>query len=208
MKNLIMTRLLVEKRKFVVAEELKELSNELHKDYTSTINYLIKKRYLVRIFKGVFYVQSLEEIKFDTLHIGHLDLVANGLKLKGITNWYFGLYTALTLNNLTHEYFAIDTVISDTLFRSKEVEIAGHKFKFIKIKTPLIFGTETENNLVFSNTEKTILDFIYIKKYRSLPENRIILDVSEYMEKANRDKLLSYVEKYPKSVRKIVEKLK
>jgi len=38
-----MKRLLVEKRKFVVAEELKDLSNGLHKDYRSTINYLIKK---------------------------------------------------------------------------------------------------------------------------------------------------------------------
>jgi len=114
----------------------------------------------------------------------------------------------LTLNNLTHEYFAIDTVINDTLFRAKEVEIAGHKFKFIKIKTPLIFGTQKENNLVFSNIEKTILDFIYIKKYRSIPENKIILDVSEFMEKSNRDTLLSYAEKYPKSVREVVEKLK
>jgi predicted transcriptional regulator of viral defense system len=207
MKNLIMKRLLVEKRKFVVTEELKELSNELHEDHMSIINYLTKRRYLIRIFKGVFYVRSLEEIKFDTLHIGHLDLIANGLKLKGITNWYFGLYTALTLNNLTHEYFAIDTVINDTLFRAKEVEIAGHKFKFIKIKTPLIFGTKTENNLIFSNIEKTILDFIYIKKYRSLPEDKIILDVSEFMEKANRRTLLSYADKYPKSVRKIIEKL-
>ena len=202
-----MKRLLVEKRKFVVTEELKELSNELHEDHMSIINYLTKRRYLIRIFKGVFYVRSLEEIKFDTLHIGHLDLIANGLKLKGITNWYFGLYTALTLNNLTHEYFAIDTVINDTLFRAKEVEIAGHKFKFIKIKTPLIFGTKTENNLIFSNIEKTILDFIYIKKYRSLPEDKIILDVSEFMEKANRRTLLSYADKYPKSVRKIIEKL-
>ena len=208
MKNLIIKRLLLEKRKFVLADELKILCKELGKDYTSAISYLFRRKYLVSIFRGVFYVRSLEEIKFDTLDISHLDLVATGLELKEIKNWYFGLHTALTLNNLTHEYFAVDTVINDTVFRAETADIAGHKFKFIKIKPALIFATKKKNNISFSDIEKTILDFIYLGKYRSVPDEKIMLDVSEFMELANTEKILNYLEKYPKSVRKIVEKIK
>ena len=77
----------------------------------------------------------------------------------------------------------------------------------IKIKTSLIFGIKEKNNIRFSNVEKTILDFIYIESYSSIPEDKILLDVSEFAEKTNRDKLFEYLEKYPKSVRKIVEQV-
>ncbi|MEA2075840.1 MAG: hypothetical protein U9O85_08975 [Euryarchaeota archaeon] len=198
----------IEKRKFVKSEELKALCKELNKDYTRTINYFLARKYLIRIFKGIFYVRSIEEIKFDKIDTSHLDLVANGLKLKGIKNWYFGLYTALKLNNLTHEYFTVDFVINDKIFRAEDAKIAGYKFKFIKIKPSLIFGTKYKNTIKYSDVEKTILDFIYINKYRSVPEERILLDVSEFTEKADKDKLFKYLHKYPKSVWKIVEKIK
>ncbi len=206
MKNLIMKRLWIEKRKFVKSEELKALCKELNKDYTRTINYFLARKYLIRIFKGIFYVRSIEEIKFDKIDTSHLDLVTSGLKLKGIKNWYFGLYTALKLNNLTHEYFTVDYIINDKIFRAKEVNIAGYKIKFIKIKPSLIFGIKEKNNIRFSNVEKTILDFIYIERYRSIPEDKILLDVSEFIPKANKTKVFEYLEKYPKTVSEIIER--
>jgi predicted transcriptional regulator of viral defense system len=202
-----MKRLWVEKRKFIESEELKSLCKELKKEYTGTLHYLLTRKYLIRIFKGFFYVRSIEEIKFDKLDKSPLDLIANGLRLKGITNWYFGLYTALKLNNFTHEYFTVNYLINDKIFRAKDVKIAGFKFKFIKIRPSLIFGIKEKNNIRFSDVEKTILDFIYLDKYRSVPEDKIILDISGFMEKANKDKLFKYLKNYPKSVRKIVEKL-
>ena len=202
-----MMKLWVEKRKFVKSEELESLCKELKKDYKDVVRYLLARKYLIRIFRGIFYVKSIEEIELGKINLSPLDLVANGLKLKGIKNWYFGLHTALRLNNLTHEYFSVDYVINDKIFRAREMGIAGYKFKFVKIKPSLIFGITKRNNIKYSDIEKTILDFIYIEKYRSVPEDKILLDVSEFIKKANKDRLFGYLEKYPKTVMKTVERL-
>lgn len=202
-----MKKLWVEKRKFVESEELESLCKELKKDYKNVVHYLLARKYLIRIFRGIFYVKSIEEIELGKINLSHLDLVANGLKLKGIKGWYFGLHTALRLNNLTHEYFSVDYVINDKIFRAREINIAGYKFKFVKIKPSLIFGITERNNIKYSDVEKTILDFIYIEKYRSIPEDKILLDISEFMKKANKDRLFRYLEKYPKTVMKTVERL-
>ena len=169
-----MKKLWVEKRKFVKSEELESLCKELKKDYKDVVRYLLARKYLIRIFRGIFYVKSIEEIEWGKINLSPPDLVANGLKLKGIKDWYFGLYTALRLNNLTHEYFSVDYVINDKIFRAREINIAGYKFKFIKIKPSLIFGITERDNIRFSDVEKTILDFIYRKiQKRSRRENTI-----------------------------------
>ena len=79
-------------------------------------------KYIIRIFRGIFYVKSLEEIKYKKVKYNHLELVAKGLELKGVKHWYFGLHTALKLNNATHEYFTIDYVITDSFYRNKPIE--------------------------------------------------------------------------------------
>jgi len=52
--------------------------------------------------RGLYYVKSLEEFKLkkaiDTYKV--ISLGMNKLRL----NWYFGLYTSLRLNGLTHEF--------------------------------------------------------------------------------------------------------
>ena len=207
MKNIIIKKLWIEEKKFVGSAELTKLCKKLNKDYKKTISYLLARKYLVRIFRGIFYIKSAEEITLKKINLNHLELIANGLKLKGIKNWYFGLYTALRLNHITHEYFPITYILNDQIFRAKEMEIAGYKFKFIKIKPSLIFGIKRKRKIRFSNTEKTILDFIYLEKYRGFPEEKIKLDVAEFIKGANKDKLLRYSKRYPKTVRKIAEEL-
>jgi len=80
-------------------------------------------KYIIRIFKGIFYVKSLKEIKYGTEKYSHLDLGAKGLNLKGVENWYYGLHTAFKLNNITHEYYTMDYVISDSLYRNNPITI-------------------------------------------------------------------------------------
>ena len=205
--SLIMRKLWLGKS-FVTASDLKILCKEIDANYKDIVRYLLARKYLVRIFKGIFYVKSLEEIKFGKINLSRFELVANGIKLKGVDNWYFGLYTALKLNNLTHEFFTVDYVINDKVFRAKEIKIADNEFKFIKIKTSLFFGIKEKKGIKYSNMEKTILDFIYLYKYRGVPTEKILLDVSELIEKASKNKLLKYGRKYPKSVRKIVKMIK
>ena len=204
------TRLLMEKLwldgiRFVKSEDLKTLCRQLNVKYDDMIRYLLSRGYLIRVFRGVFYVKTIDEIRFKRTGITYLKLVAEGLKIKGVENWYFGLYTALRLNNITHEYYPVDFILNDKIFRAREIRIANHKFRFIKLKSSLFFGIREEDGIKYSNLEKTILDFIYLWRYKGIPEKRIILDISELVNKASKKKLTKYSKKYPKTVRKTLE---
>lgn len=136
-----------------------------------------------------------------------LELVSKGLELKGVRNWYFGLHTALELNNMTHERFAIDSVINDKIFRAKPVSIAGHKFRFVKLSNKLLDFGVVKDGIRYSDAEKTILDFIYIWRYNGIPEEKIVLDVAEWAENISKAKIRKYAKKYPKTVSEIVEEV-
>ena len=150
-------------------------------------------KYIIRIFKVIFYIKSLEETKYNTFKNSHLTLVAKGFELKGVKNWYFGLYTALKLNNATHEYFTIDYVISDILYRNKPITINNGKFKFYKLKPSLLkFGT-IKNSFKYSNLGKTLLDFIYLHNYSGKPKVKILMDILDYMQNLSTNKIRKYI---------------
>jgi len=114
----------------------------------------VRRDYVIRIFKGIFYVKSLDEIKYGPLKYSLLELISKGLELKDVKNWYLGLYTASKLNNATHEYFTIDYVISDGLYRNKPITINNRKFKFHKLKPSLLKFGIIENKCRYSDLEK------------------------------------------------------
>ena len=178
-------------------------------DYTTVIRYFIAQGYMTRIFRGIFYIKTLDEMKLGRSKYSYLELVAKGLELKNVRNWYFGLHTALKLNNMTHEYFAVEDVINDSLFRANPINIAGYKFKFTKL-SPLLFdvGIKNKDEMVrYSDPEKTVLDFIYIWRYNGVPDDKIVLDISEWARQGSKEKLMSYTKKYPKTVTEIVERV-
>ncbi|MFH1547590.1 MAG: hypothetical protein ABIC57_03830, partial [bacterium] len=133
----------------------------------------------------------------------HLELVAKGLELKGVKKWYFGLYTALKLNNMTHEHFTVDYVVNYNLLRPKPINKEGYKFKFVKLAPRLLKFGATGNGLRYSDSEKTILDFIYTWRYNGVPKERIILDISEWSKSLSKEKTRKYAANYPKTVREI-----
>jgi len=152
----------------------------------------------------------LEEIKYNNnnaIKYSHLELVAKGLELKGVENWYFGLYTALMLNNATHEYFTIDYVISDNLYRNKPITINSRKFKFHKLKTSLLKFGIIENQYRYSDLEKTILDFIYLWIYNGVSKKRILMDISGYAKNLSGSEIKDYIHWYPKSVKEIIKEI-
>jgi predicted transcriptional regulator of viral defense system len=201
--NLLLKKLRLDKKEFVTSEELKRDCKSMSLNYEKTIKYFVSRRYVVRIFKGIFFVKSLDEVKLGRSKYNHLELVAKGLELKGVKNWYFGLFTALKLNNLTHESFAVDYVVNDRLLRSKPINIAGYKFRFVKFTTKLVEFGIIENNLKYSDPEKTILDFIYTWRYNGIPKEKIVLDVSEWAKDISNEKTKEYAAKYPKTVQEI-----
>ncbi len=204
--SILVEKMWMENKEFVTVKELKEYCKGLKLKHESVIRYLLKRKHLVRIFKGIYYNKSLEEFELGKTKYNHLELVAKGLELKGVKNWYFGLHTALKHNNMTHEYFTIDEVISDSIFRANPVNIVGYKFKFIKLASPLIkFGIKSNGLLRYSDPEKTILDFVYLSLQEGTPSNRISMDVGDWAKDISENKLNKYVMKYPKTVSKTVE---
>ncbi|TFF85062.1 MAG: hypothetical protein EU518_01770 [Promethearchaeota archaeon] len=202
----IITQLHNDNKEFTTSEELKEYSRQLYYNYNNVISYLLKQGYLLRIFKGIYYVKSNEEIQTNKLKYSLLELVGKGLELRGISNWYYGLYTALKLNNYpVEEERDLFFIMSDRLFKTKPVEIAGHSFKFIKLKYSLFdFGTINQK-VKYSNLEKTVLDFIYLWKYNGIHDQKIIVDIQEFMEGVEGERILKYAQYYPKSNLRILQ---
>jgi predicted transcriptional regulator of viral defense system len=198
----LLRKLWMDKKEFVTAEELKTYCTSLKMDYATVVSYFVKRKYFVRVLRGIYYVKSLEEAKLGRSRYNHLELVAKALVLKKVRNWYFGLHTALKLNNMTHETFAVEDVLSDKLFRANPFNIAGYKFKFSRLSTSLVgFGIKkTENGLRYSDPEKTILDFIYLWRYNGRPEEKIVADVGTWADDISKERLRAYAKKYSKTV--------
>jgi predicted transcriptional regulator of viral defense system len=207
--SVLRRKLWIDKKEFVTAEELKIYCKTMKLNYEMVVRYFGMRGYLVRIFRGIFYVKSLEEAKLGRSRYNHLELVARGMELKNVRRWYFGLHTALKLNNMTHETFAIEDVVSDKLFRANPFTIAGYKFKFSRLSPSLLgFGIRKAGNGVrYSDPEKTLLDFIYLWRYNGIPEEKIVADVSGWEKGASKEKLMAYAKKYPKTVAEIAARL-
>lgn len=60
-------------------------------------------------------MKSPEELKLRRTKYNHLELVRKGMELKKVKNWYFGPHTALKMNNMTHEHFTIEDLVSDSI---------------------------------------------------------------------------------------------
>ncbi|MCS4540854.1 MAG: hypothetical protein HY929_00800 [Euryarchaeota archaeon] len=203
--SLLLKKLRMEGKEFVSSTELKRYCKSMKLSYETVIRYFTSRGYLVRIFRGIFYIKSLDESKLGKTKYSHLELVAKGLEMKNVKNWYFGFYTALKLNNMTHEHFAIDYVVSDKIFRAKPMGIAGYEFKFIKLASPLLEFGVTKDRLRYSDAEKTILDFVYTWRYNGIPKERIVLDIKEWVKSVSKEKIKEYAKRYPKTIREIVE---
>jgi len=198
-------RLEVREQEFVTADEIKKFCKIAGFQYDNVVKYLEEQKYLQRIFRGIFHVISYSR---NNTKYNHLELVAKGLELKGIENWYCGLHTALKFNNMTHETFVIDDVISDSIFRQNPMTIADHKFRFIKISKKLMhFGIKKYGLVKFSDPEKTILDFIYLGKYNGKSNKRIVSDVYDWSQNIHKDILKQYSKHYPKTIREIIQEI-
>ncbi|OLE70952.1 hypothetical protein AUF78_04280 [archaeon 13_1_20CM_2_51_12] len=207
--NVLLRKLRMEDKEFVTSSELRAYCKTFKLDYDIVIRNLVARGYLVRILRGIFHVKSFEELELGRPKYNYFELVAKGLELKNVRNWYFGLHSALKINNMTHEHFAIEEVVSDSLFRAKPVTIAGYKFKFVKLSPSLFsFGIRRgENGLKYSDPEKTVLDFIYVWRYNGIPEEKIASDVSDWAKKASEEKLRKYAREYPITVARIMKRV-
>jgi len=184
----------------VTKVEIIDLCERFRVDPDYFVNYVIRYGYVIRILRGLYYVKSVEEFKLKR-SLDPLRVLSLGMEKLG-ARWYFGLYTALRLNGLTHEYYDVTFVISYSIFRPKTIRIAGENVRFVKIKPGMAeFGLVRRDVLVYSDLEKTLLDFLYLSRYGTLPYREALYILREYSEKASRKKLALYVKYYTKRVK-------
>ncbi|MCS7385851.1 MAG: hypothetical protein NDF55_03790 [archaeon GB-1867-005] len=183
--------------------ELVDLCERFRIDLDYFINHAIRYGYVVRILRGLYYVKTVEEFKLRK-SLNPLRVLSLGMKRLGI-KWYFGLYTALRLSGVTHEYYDVTFVISHSLFRPRPIKIAGENVRFVKIKPSLVnFGLVKRKELVYSDLEKTLLDFLYLSKYGRITRREALDVLREYSERASREKLAKYVIHYPKTIKEVL----
>mgnify|MGYP001561719316 FL=1 len=199
--KLIVEKLARDNKKFILADEIKDYCRKLSLDYLPTIKYLLRNKYIARIFRGIFYVYSIEERKLGKSEMNSFVILKEALKIKGVKNWYFGLETGLKFNNLTHEYFTIDYVINDKLFRAKPIIVMGKKVKFYKLSSKMFLFGIVKKDVNYSDSEKTLLDLLYLKHYTKE-------EFEEIAKELSKTKLLKYAKNYNKRIIDITKELK
>jgi len=200
--SLIWKKLQLDRKKITTTEEIVRLAKDINRDAKRSLHYLQEEDYILRILRGIFYVKSIEERENKTYDHSIYEMIAMALKEKGVKNWYFGLETALKLNLMTHEFYMIDYVITDSFRTTKVISIANQKFKFIKrAEKHFLNGIIREKKTRYSNPEKTILDLAY-RNYLKNKNQKLYMNIfKEYECKINRENALKLLQPYPKEFR-------
>lgn len=207
--DMVVRNFMLDGKRFITSNELKSVCKKFGFSYETAKKLLLNKGFLVTIFRGFFYMKDFNEKRTGVIKYTPYELLAKGIGMKGIKNWYFGLNTALKLLNLTHEFFTISYVVNDKFNRVEPMKIYKEDFKFVRIKSGLFFGikeVKTNNNMIlrYSDLEKTILDMAYLYKKSGKPESIINSLMTEFSDLIDRKRFLNYSKHYPKSVRRLI----
>lgn len=198
-------RLVAEKRRMVSSGDLRLLCRETGRPYNQTVNYLQRRDYIIRVLRGWFYVKTPEEVKLKILRENTTALIAEALEKKGV-KWYFALESALKLNNMTHEYFTVGKVVTDTHKTPRPIRIVDGKYMFLKWNKKMQgFGILRRGSIRYSDPEKTILDLCYRRLNLKMNPKSIREIFEEYKAQLNRKKVREYLKHYPKRMSKILE---
>lgn len=204
--SIIWKKLVIDGHKIVRSEDIRKLAISINKSDDRSLFYLQEEGYIARIFRGIFYVKSPDEREKGYFGKSIYEIVAMGLEFKGVKKWYFGLETALKLNNLTHEYFDLNYVITDSYRTTKIIKIIDSNFQFIKRnKKYFKIGIINNNQLKYSDPERTILDLAYKRYLKSTEPNYFLSPINEYRSVIDQNKLDKYLMNYSKRFQNIFE---
>jgi hypothetical protein len=205
--NRLLKKIRKDKKEFISSDQIKDYCDKLYINHKTSSDYLISRGYLVNIFEDIYYVKSTEEVRNKKINYSLLELVAKGLEVKNVKNWYYGLYTALNLINVEHDHQdEFLYIINDQLVKNKPVKIFGKDFRFLRFKNALFNFGIIKNKIRYSDHEKTILDLIYLWEYNHINENRILIEISKLLNGISKEKAVSYSQYYPDSNQKLLIK--
>lgn len=191
--------------KVVTTGEIAAVAKELDKDVKNSIRHL-RRKLLVPLFKGYYYVRTPNEVLLNAPGPSALELFAMAAAAKGIGRWYFGLYTALRLNGLSHEHRNVEYVVGDSLYRINGVKIGSTRFVCLRWNSALVsFGLKRAGAYAFSDPEKTALDFAYWDHWRVLKKGKPRREWLVFSERLDGRRLHDYSRHYPEAVTTQVE---
>lgn len=206
--NRVLDKIRQDNKELVTSEELKKYCKEMYFNYKIIGNYLISRKFLIKVLDDIYYVKTDDEINQNELKTPVSEIVAKALKLKSIQKWYYGLYTALQLNgiNCTHQD-KFCYVINNRILINRPIKIFGKKYRFLRFQDALFNFGIINGKVKYSDPEKTILDLLYLWEYSQKTENRIIAELSTLLDGSSKEKLLQYSKYYPKSTTSILNKV-
>ena len=193
------------RERVVATRRIVELAERIDLNATSAIRSLRKAERIVPLFKGYYYLRDGNEILLHAA-ANPLELFARGANAKGIGSWYFGLHTALRLNEMTHEHSNDEFVVSDAFYRPKGVMIAERRFVVLKWRPSMTrFGLKRIGEYSWSDPEKTVLDYAFLDHYLRVKGHPVTGVWKENLTNLRRSKLKSYLPNYPVPVRSMLE---
>jgi predicted transcriptional regulator of viral defense system len=199
-------RLVYEDVQIASTEELKHLCDLAGHRYSRAVNYLQSEGYIDTVFRGTFYIRTPEEVQLGYINRPVDEVIALGLEKKGISNWYFGLETALKYNHMTHVYFDITFIITDSYRTTKTVVMLGKRLRYIRWKPAMFdFGIIEKGLIRYSDPEKTLLDLAYRSSTNGQDPRMILDDVVEDYTRYDKATARDYLQWYPKSIQKVLK---
>lgn len=167
------------KLKCVSTKDIEELCNRFGFSPVNVMTVLIRKGALVPLFfKGIFYVRTSSELLTKTLPLDPLLLATLACNKKFGHDWYFGLQTALKLNEITGVQTTTKTfIITKKQVRTKIRSMGSMEFIFSKIKTSSPKGIIEKNDFRYSDSIRTVLDFLHLGiKKKDITYAEVVLD--------------------------------
>lgn len=192
----VIARLTYEKINIITSAELDKMFGFSPTKRIKLVSRLKKKKILSPIKKGVYIFSPLES--------GPNGKTINEMIIPGFyfpnDNYYIGYATMFNYYGFTEQIFQTVYVLN-TAF-AKDKVILGLKFKFIKINKSRMYGLKkikiSENTVIISDKEKTLLDLCYFNKPVGGVEqaNNIVKDLIAN-NKINIKKFINYISKFP-----------
>jgi|GEM_PF-1254900 len=167
------------KLRCVSTKDIEELCSHFGFSPTNVRTILIRKGALVPLFfKGIYYVRTSSELLTKTLPLDSLILATLACDKKFGKDWYFGLQTALKLNELTGVQTSTKIfIITKKQVRSKIRSMGSMEFIFSKIKISSDDGIIEKNGLRYSDPVRTVLDFLHLGiKKKDTTYAEVVLD--------------------------------
>lgn len=158
-----------------------------------TASRYVRQGLLVRVKKNMYVLPE----KWKGAERDEKFMLAN----LGQTPSYISLMTALDYYEITSQ-IQRDYIESIAVKRSKEAQVNGSVFKYIKIKYDLYFGFKKAKSFFIATPEKALLDAFYLISYGRYAIDIAALDI----DKLNKVELKQMSIKFPQKTKNLLKK--